>query len=44
MATVTLTFEAGTIRIDSDAALDADTLPETEYDPRSETLRAPAYR
>ncbi len=39
MADVTLTFEEGTIRVESDAALD---LPGVEYDPRSETGRAPA--
>ena len=43
MAVVTLTFEDGTIRIESDGTLDSDTLPGVESDPRSETLRAPAY-
>ena len=40
MADVTLTFEDGTIRVESDAALD---LP-VESDPRSKTARAPAVR
>ncbi|WP_340100394.1 DEAD/DEAH box helicase [Salinibaculum salinum] len=48
MANVTLTFEDGTIRVTSDTALDTDALPDTnldiEYDPRSETLRAPAFQ
>ena len=41
MADVTLTFDEGTIRIDSDALGDRD-LPGVERDPRSQTLRAPA--
>ena len=44
VAAVTLTFEEGTIRIESDGPLDADALPGVEADPRSETLRAPAHR
>jgi superfamily II DNA or RNA helicase len=43
VADVTLTFDAGTIRIEGDAAL-PDDLPGVERDPRSQTRRAPAYR
>jgi superfamily II DNA or RNA helicase len=42
VAAVTLTFEEGTIRIESDGDVESDTLPGVESDPRSETLRAPA--
>jgi superfamily II DNA or RNA helicase len=42
VAAVTLTFEEGTIRVESDGDVDADGLPGVEPDPRSETLRAPA--
>ncbi|WP_302082335.1 DEAD/DEAH box helicase [Salinibaculum rarum] len=44
MADVVLTFEDGTIRVASDGDIDADALPGLEYDPRSETLRAPAHQ
>ncbi|MEF8785039.1 MAG: DEAD/DEAH box helicase family protein [Haloarculaceae archaeon] len=48
MAAVTLAFEDGTLRVTSDTALDPDALSDAdldiEYDPRSETLRAPAYQ
>ena len=43
MAAVTLTFDGGTVRVESDAALDTDALP-VDADPRSETLRAPAFQ
>jgi superfamily II DNA or RNA helicase len=42
VATVTLTYEEGTIRVGSDAPV--EDLPGVEFDPRSETGRAPAYR
>jgi superfamily II DNA or RNA helicase len=42
--TVTLTFEEGTIRLDSDADFDPPTDLDVTYDPRSETWRAPAHR
>ncbi|MFC7132078.1 MULTISPECIES: DEAD/DEAH box helicase family protein [Salinibaculum] len=41
MADVTLTFEEGTIRVAGDPP---DDLPGVEYDPRSQTGRAPASR
>ncbi|MEF8872292.1 MAG: DEAD/DEAH box helicase family protein [Haloarculaceae archaeon] len=48
MAAVTLAFEDGTLRVTSDTALDPDALSDAdldiEYDPRSETMRAPAFR
>jgi superfamily II DNA or RNA helicase len=48
VAAVTLTFENGTIRVTSDTALETAALPDAaldiEYDPRSETMRAPAYQ
>jgi superfamily II DNA or RNA helicase len=43
VAAVTLTFEEGTIRVDGPAEAVAD-LPGVEFDPRSESGRAPAYR
>ena len=43
MATVTLTYEEGTIRVDSDALGTLD-LPGVEFDPRSQSGRAPACR
>jgi len=42
VADVTLTFEEGTIRIESDSLPDG--LPGVERDPRSQSARAPAYR
>jgi len=42
VATVTLTYEEGTIRVGSDTPV--EDLPGVEFDPRSETGRAPAYR
>jgi superfamily II DNA or RNA helicase len=44
VTTVRLSYEDGTIRVESDTALDALDLPGVEYDPRSETGRAPAFR
>jgi superfamily II DNA or RNA helicase len=44
VATVTLTYEAGTVRVESDAPLDGLDLPGVEFDPRTETGRAPAVR
>ncbi len=44
VASVALSYEEGTVRVESDASLDALDLPGVEYDPRSETGRAPAYR
>ena len=44
MTAVTLTFEDGTVRLASDGCLDTDALPGVEADPRSETLRVPAYQ
>jgi superfamily II DNA or RNA helicase len=43
---VTLTFEAGTVRVECDGAADGllDSLPGVEADPRSLTGRAPAFR
>ena len=41
VADATLTFEEGTIRVETDAALD---LPDTETDARSKTRRAPGFR
>ncbi len=44
--TVTLTYDAGTIRIESDRDSDPPLsgLPSAEIDPRSKTARAPAYQ
>jgi DNA repair helicase RAD25 len=44
--TITLGFEDGTLRIESDRESDPalDSLPGVEADPRSETARAPAHR
>jgi superfamily II DNA or RNA helicase len=44
VTTVALSYEEGTVRVESDASLDALDLPGVEYDPRSESGRAPAYR
>ena len=43
--TITLGFEDGTLRIESDRESDPalDSLPGVEADPRSETARAPAH-
>ncbi|HMB50983.1 MAG TPA: ATP-dependent helicase, partial [Natronoarchaeum rubrum] len=38
---IALSFEEGTLRIEGDGA---DAVPHAEYDPRSETYRAPAHR
>ncbi len=44
VATVALSYEEGTVRVESDASLDALDLPGVAHDPRSETGRAPAHR
>ena len=44
VTTVRLTFEEGTIRVESDDELGSLDLPGVEFDPRSLTGRAPAYR
>ncbi|PSQ32210.1 DNA repair helicase [Halobacteriales archaeon SW_10_68_16] len=44
VATVTLSYEEGTIRVESDADIDDLDLPGVEYDSRSQSGRAPAYR
>jgi superfamily II DNA or RNA helicase len=41
---VTLTYESGTVRVESDTPLDGLALPGVEFDPRSRTGRAPAVR
>ncbi len=44
VTTVRLTFEEGTIRVESDDELGSLDLPGVEFDPRSLTGRAPAFR
>jgi len=44
VTTVRLSFEDGSIRVDSDGPLGDVALPGVEFDPRSETGRAPAFR
>jgi superfamily II DNA or RNA helicase len=44
VTTVTLAYESGTVRVESDAPLDGLDLPGVEFDPRSRTGRAPAFR
>jgi superfamily II DNA or RNA helicase len=44
VVSVTLSYEEGTIRVESDESVDALDLPGVTFDPRSETGRAPAYR
>ncbi|MFC6938934.1 DEAD/DEAH box helicase [Salinirubellus sp. GCM10025818] len=42
-ASVRLTFEGGTVRVDAPRDL-LETLPDVEYDPRTETGRTPGFR